>query len=126
MMNSTPIGLDPKFLTKPLLVSAKLQVNGITLIESDEQYFRHHIASKHKGGFVAYSNYVYGISFAETPGIHQPTGSVNASRANSFRLTLDIRPPGGILDASWEVKVFCNAMNWMRYENGLANPVFED
>lgn len=114
------------FLTRPLLVGAKLQVNGIVLIESDEQYFRQHIASKHKGGFVAYSNYVYGISFAETPGIHQPTGSVNASRANSFRLTLDIRPPGGILDASWEVKVFCNAMNWMRYENGLANPVFED
>ena len=126
MKYSEPIGVDPKFMTKPLLVSAKLQVNGITLIESDEQYFRQHIASKHKGGFAAYSNYVYGISFAETPGIHQPTGSVNASRANSFRLTLDIRPPGGILDASWEVKVFCNAMNWMRYENGLANAVFED
>ena len=121
-----PIGTDPTFMTTPLLSYAKLQVNGITLIEAEEQYFRQHIASKHPGGYVAYSNYVYGISFAETPGIHQPTGSINASRANSLRLTLDIRPPGGVLDASWEIKVFCNAINWMRFENGLANPVFED
>jgi hypothetical protein len=121
-----PIGTDPTFMTTPLLSYAKLQVNGITLIEAEEQYFRQQIASKHPGGYIAYSNYVYGISFAETPGIHQPTGSINASRTNSLRLTLDIRPPGGVLDASWEIKVFCNAMNWMRFENGLANPIFED
>jgi len=121
-----PVGSDPKFMTKPLLVYAKIQVNGITLIEGEEQYFRQQIASKHQGGYSAYSNYVYGLSFAEIPGIHQPTGSINASRANSLRITLDIKPPGGILDASWEIKVFCNAINWMRFENGLANPIFED
>jgi hypothetical protein len=121
-----PVGTNPKFRTRPLLVNAKIQVNGITLIEAEEQYFRQQIASKHRGGQAAFSNYIYGLSFAETPGIHQPTGSINASRANSLRLTLDIRPPGGVLDASWEVKVFCNAINWMRFENGLANPVFED
>lgn len=121
-----PVGADPKFLTKPLLVYAKIQVNGITLIEAEEQYFRQQIASKHRGGYAAYSNYVYGLSFAEIPGIHQPTGSINASRANSVRITMDIKPPGGVLDGSWEIKVFCNAINWMRFENGLANPVFED
>ena len=121
-----PVGNDPKFMTKPLLVNAKVQVNGITLIEAEGQYFRQQIASKHKGGYAAYSNYVYGISFAETPGIHQPTGSINASRANSLRLTMDIKPPGGDLDGSWEVKVYCNAINWMRFENGLVNAVFED
>ena len=121
-----PVGLDSRFMTNPLLVSAKIQVNGITLIEADEQYFRQQIASKHKGGYAAYSSYVYGLSFAEIPGIHQPTGSINASRANSLRLTMDIKPPGGVLDGSWEIKVFCNAMNWMRFENGMANPVFED
>jgi len=115
-------GLD-NFITKPMLINAKIQVNGITLIEADEQYFRQHIARKHKGGYVAYSNYVYGFSFAETPGEHQPTGSVNISRANSLRLTLDIYVPGG---EEWEVKVFTNAINWMRFENGLANAVFED
>jgi hypothetical protein len=111
---------------RPLLVSAKIQVNGITLIEADEQYFRHHIASKHAGGYAAYSNYIYGISFAEKPGEHDPTGSINASRANSLRLTLEIQPPTGTDSALWEVKVFCLGINWMRYENGLAGPLFED
>jgi hypothetical protein len=121
-----PVERDPTFTTTPLLSYAKLQVNGITLIEAEEQYFRQQIASKHLGGYAAYSNYVYGLSFAEIPGIHQPTGSINGSRANSLRLTLDVKPPGGILDASWEIKVFCNAINWMRFENGLANAIFED
>jgi hypothetical protein len=37
-----------------------------------------------------------------------------------------VRPPGGVLDAAWEVKVFCVGLNWMRYEHGLANPMFAD
>ena len=113
-------------LVKPLLVSAGLQVNGIQYVQAEEQYFRQHIAGKHSGGYVAYSNFVYGISFAETPGKHQPSGSINASRANSIRLNLEVRPPGGVLDASWEIKVYCIGMNWLRFQNGLANPVFED
>ena len=114
------------FMTNPMLVSARIQINGIVLMEADEQYFRQHIASKHKGGYVPYSKYIYGFSFAEMPGGHEPTGSINASRANSIRLTLEVRPPQGILDSEWEVKVFCMGMNWMRFENGLANAVFED
>jgi Large eukaryotic DNA virus major capsid protein/Major capsid protein N-terminus len=117
---------DSKFATRPLVQSATVQVNGIRIIEADEQYFRQHIAKKHRGGYAAYSNYIYGYSFAETPGEHEPTGSINASRANSLRLTLTVRPPGGALDPTWEVKVFCIALNWMRYENGLANAIFED
>ena len=99
-------------------------MNGIPIVEAEEEFFRAHIASKHKGGFAAYSRFVYGWSFAETPGAFQPTGSANMSRANTLRLTLEVRPPadGGL----WEVKVFCVALNWMRYENGLANAVFED
>ena len=121
-----PIGLQTSFMTKPLLVSAKLQANGITIVEADEQYFRQHIAKKHKGGYAAFQNYVYGYSFAEKPGEFQPSGSINASRANSLRLSLEIRNPGGDFDGSWEVKVFCVALNWLRFENGLANAVFED
>lgn len=112
-----------RFLTKPLLVGASLQVNGLTMIDSDEQYFRQQIARKHRGGFAAYSQYIYGISFAERPGDHQPTGSINASRANSIRLNLEVNAPKGV---EWEVKVYCIALNWMRFENGLANAVFED
>ena len=111
-------------VVRPMLVSAKIQVNGIVLIEADEQYFRYNIASKHAGGYAAFSNYIYGISFAEHPGDHNPTGSINASRANSLRLTLDVQAPSQ--GALWEVKVFCLGINWLRYENGLANALFED
>jgi hypothetical protein len=122
-----PINPVEQFITAPILQNAKLQVNGIPLIEADEQYFRRHIAYKHKGGFGSYANYMYGLSFAERPGDHQPSGSINASRANSLRLTLEIRNPGGnVLEQDWEVKVFCVALNWLRCENGLTNAVFED
>jgi hypothetical protein len=112
--------------TKPMLQRAILQANGTVLCDADEQFYREGIASAHRGGFAAYSRFVYGYSFAKKPGEHQPSGSLNASRLNSLRLTLDVMPPGGVLDASWEVKVFCIGMNWMRFENGLANPMFED
>ena len=116
------VGPDP---LKPLLKSAALQVNGVTLCEAEEQYFRQLIAQTHKGGAAAYNAFIYGYPFAKTPGEHQPSGSLNASRTNSLRLTLEVQPPPGNLDG-WEVKVFCLGLNWMRFENGLANAMFED
>ena len=110
----------------PMLVSAAVQVNGTTICDADEQYYRQGISTAHRGGYAAYSRFIYGYSFAKTPGEHQPSGSLNASRVNSFRLTLDVKPPAGVDDGSWEVKVFCISLNWMRFENGLANPMFED
>jgi hypothetical protein len=111
---------------RPMLQSAVIQANGTVLCDADEQFYREGISSAHRGGFAAYSRFIYGYSFAKNPGEHQPSGSLNASRLNSLRLTLDVMPPGGVLDASWEVKVFCIGLNWMRFENGLANPMFED
>lgn len=110
---------------KPLLLSAALQLNGITVCEAEEQYFRQLAAKAHRGGFAAYANYIYGYPFARNPGEHQPSGTANASKLGSLRLSLTVRPPAGSADA-WEVKVFCIGMNWMRYEHGLANAVFAD
>ena len=110
---------------QPLLKWAAVQVNGVTLCEAEEQYFRQLIAQTHKGGAAAYNAFLYGYPFAAHPGEHQPSGSLNASRANSLRLTLEIQPPAGNTDG-WEVVVFCLALNWMRFENGLANALFED
>lgn len=107
----------------PLLQNAILQVNGVVVCDAEEQFYREHAAHAHRGGFAAYSRFIYGYSFAKTPGEHQPSGSLNASRVNALRLVLDVKPPGGDL---WEVKVFCIGMNWLRFENGLANPMFED
>jgi hypothetical protein len=114
------------FPVDPLLDSAAIQINGTVLCEADEQFFRQSISAAHKGGFASYSRFIYGYSFAKHPGQHQPSGSINASRVNSLRLTLNVKPPAGLEDSSWEVKVFCIALNWMRFENGLANAVFED
>jgi len=107
----------------PLLQNAILQVNGTVLCDAEEQFYRENAAYAHRGGYAAFSRFIYGYSFAETPGEHQPSGSLNASRVNSLRLVLDVKPPGGDL---WEVKVFCIGLNWLRFENGLANPMFED
>jgi hypothetical protein len=107
----------------PLLKHAMLQANGTILCDAEEQFYREHIAHAHRGGFAAFSKFIYGYSFAAHPGEHQPSGSLNASRVNSLRLVLDVTPPGGDL---WEVKVFCIGLNWLRFENGLANPMFDD
>ena len=120
---------DPVFNPyKGLLVSAKIQANSFELISADADYFRSHIAEKHRGGIVAYSNYIYGYSFARHPGDHQPSGSINASRLNTLRLTLEIAQPvspDGSID-EWEVVVYCMGLNWLRFENGIANKIFAD
>jgi hypothetical protein len=125
-VNGTATGGAAQAAARPLLLSATLQLNGITVCEADEQYYRQLGAKAHRGGFAAYGSYLYGYPFARHPGEHQPSGTANASKLNSLRLTLDVRPPGGVLDATWEVKVFCIGLNWMRYEHGLANPMFAD
>jgi len=110
----------------PMLKNAIIQLNGSVLCDAEEQFYRDNIASAHRGGYAAYSRFIYGYSFAKFPGEHQPSGSINASRLNAFRLVLDVLPPGGASDTQWEVKVFCIGMNWLRFDNGLANPMFED
>ncbi len=111
-----------------MLLSAKIQANGIDLIEAEEQYFRQQIARHHRGGIVAYNNFIYGYPIAKSPGdTHQPSGTINASRLQSLRLTLDVRPPQTDTGAaSWEVKVFCMSLNWLRFQNGIANKMFTD
>ncbi len=106
-----------------------LQANGITILEAEEQFFRQLIARHHRGGIVAYNQFVYGYPFAKWPGdMHQPSGSINASRLQNLRLTLDVRPPKNPdgTAAAWEVKVFCVGLNWLRFQNGIANQMFTD
>lgn len=118
---------DPVFCPlEPLLLSAKIQANGQDIISQDESWFRSHISRAHKGGKVAYDSYIYGYSFAKSPGEHDPTGTINASRLSSLRLTLDVKPPGGSSDTEWEVHVFVFAFQWVRFGNGICNRVFID
>jgi hypothetical protein len=111
---------------RPLLKSAALQLNGIEVVNQEEQWFRQHIALKHKGGAAAYNSFIYGYSFAASPGEHQPSGTANASRLASVRLTLDVGVPGGAYEQDWEVKVFVVTLQWLRFQNGIANKMFAD
>jgi hypothetical protein len=118
---------DPVFNPqRPLLQNAIIQLNGIELINQEEQWFRQHISLAHRGGVAAYNSFIYGYSFAKNPGDHQPSGTANASRLQTVRLTLDINPPGGIYEQDWEVKVFVVTLQWLRFQNGLANKMYTD
>ena len=55
---------------KGLVLYSKIQGNGIDIVEASAEYFRAHIAEKHQGGITAYSDYIYGYSFARFPGEH--------------------------------------------------------
>ena len=106
-----------------------VQANGITIVEAEEEFYRQLIARHHRGGIVAYNQFLYGYPFAKWPGdVHQPSGSINASRLQNLRLTLDIQPPQSSdgTSAAWEVKVFCVGLNWLRFQNGIANRLFTD
>jgi len=105
----------------PLLKSASLQFNGVEIINTGEQFFRRTISKAHKGGAYSYFSYIYGYSFAKNPGQHQPSGTLNASRLQTVRLTLSINSPD-----LWEVKVFVLGLQWLRFQNGIANHMFQN
>jgi len=101
-----------------MLSYAALQVNGTTLIEAKGDYFRRNIAKAHKGGITAYNCFIYGYTFAQEPQ-HNPTGWMNASRSTDVRLRIDVKE-----ETEFEVLVYSIALNWVRFENGIANKLF--
>ena len=113
---------DPVYNPRtPLLKSASLQFNGVEIVNSDEQFFRRTLGKAHKGGASAYFSYIYGYSFSKNPGEHQPSGTLNASRLQTVRLTLSI-----MASDLWEVKVFVIGLQWLRFQNGIANQMFQN
>jgi hypothetical protein len=115
------------------VVDAAIYVNGQSLVHQSGDWFRAHIASKHKGGIVAYNSYIYGYSFALTPGRFTPSGTANMSRAQSLRLDLTVRVPTAAtvpagfdetVSQLWEVNVYTVGINWLRFQNGLCGRVF--
>jgi hypothetical protein len=104
----------------PLLNSASLQFNGVEIVAADEQYFRRSLAKAHKAK--SYFSYIYGYSFSKNPGEHQPSGTLNASRLQTVRLNLTTN----VVDDTWEVKVFVIGLQWLRFQNGIANQMFQN
>jgi hypothetical protein len=112
-----------------MLDRASLWVNGTPFIEAEGDYFRRNISQNHRGGIVGYNNFVYGYTFAERPGRHDPSGWMNASRSSDVRLRIDVRQPSlspniQTDELEFEVVVYCLCINWVRYQNGIVNKVF--
>ena len=126
---------DPTITPPAFVLRGKIQINGLDLIEADGDFFRREICRVHRGGLTPYLAGIYGYSFARAPSKHQPSGWMNASRTWTTRITLQVvsppavAVPGGYdqtISNTWEVRVYAVAMNWMRFENGIANRLFTD
>jgi hypothetical protein len=141
--NFTPaLGLEsnPNKIYPQWLDWATIRLNGSELISADGNWFREHIASHHKGGYIAYNSYTYGYSFARYPDEHQPSGTANMSRTTSVTLNLRVNQPiekdlkalnppcvfDPITVGGWEVYVYAIHLNWLRFENGICNRIFID
>jgi hypothetical protein len=123
----------PQRLEIPWLSYASLRVNGMIIEQADGDWWRWRFASRHRGGITTYSNNIYGYSFARKPDDHQPSGHANMSRANTVRLNLTVNVPRAVVpppgfDVSvaqgWEVYVFVIHYNWIRFENGLCQKLY--
>jgi hypothetical protein len=110
---------------RPLLRRAQLMIGTAVWADQDEAWWRSQGALPLAGGIRVYGNYVYAYNFTEQPNLFDPAGSVNASRAD-IRLNLEIQQPVSAVNNEWEVVVFLVGVNWMRFENGLANQLFSD
>lgn len=122
---------SPAALPIEPIILATIYINGIPITEQPGQWYRHHIAEAHKGGITPYQTFVYGYSFARTPGAFSPSGTANMSRANSVRLDLTVRVPRADTSAfneedeqTWEVFVYGLAINWLRFQNGMCGRMF--
>lgn len=110
----------------PMLAAATIQLNGVELVSEEEQWFRQHLSLLHKGGASSYQAFVYGYSFAQDPAEHQPSGTANASKLQSIRLTLDVKQPISQYETGWEVKVFVISLDWLRFQDGICNKLYSD
>ncbi len=120
-------------LQQPMLESARLMVGNAPWQDEVEQWWRLEPGLAHRGGVRMASGMVYGITFGDgadwTVEDLQPAGTVNASRAD-LRLDLQVTVPVPAAwetgNALWTVHVFGVGINWMRFVNGLAQPLFQD
>jgi hypothetical protein len=92
--------------------------------DEEETWWRTTGALPLDGGIRISGNYVYAYNFTERASSWKPVGSLNASRVD-LRLNLEVQQPEGS-DKEWEVVVFLVGINWMRFQNGLANQLFMD
>jgi len=120
-------------LQQPILVSAQLMVGNAVWRDETENWWRLEYGLAHRGGVRLTGGFVYGFVLGDAANWKaedlQPAGTVNASRAD-MRLTLTMQAPlpveGNDFVSGWDVHVFGIGLNWMRFTNGMAIPLFKD
>jgi hypothetical protein len=118
---------------QPILVSAQLYVGNAIWRDETENWWRLEYGLDHTGGVRLPSGFVYGTVFGQgahwNPEDIQPAATVNASRA-PLSLTLTMQAPlpvaGNTYVGGWDVHVFGIGVNWMRFQSGMAVPLFKD
>ena len=123
---------------KPMLRRAQLFVENAIWRDETEEWWRAEYALAHRGGVRSAAGMVYGFVLGDaarwTPDMLQPAGTLNTSRAE-LQLNLEIAPPaaspftgceGPWGGSSWEVHVFAVGINWMKFAEGQAGPLFKD
>jgi hypothetical protein len=131
----THISQDKLTAIPPPINKATIHINGYELISAPGDWFRQHLAHAHPGGSLAYKSFIYGYTFALDPTAHQPSGSFNASRTSSVKLSLEVNTPPPLTAPAgstwtdetlkgWEIGVYVVGLNWIRFQNGMANLLF--
>jgi hypothetical protein len=125
----------PTPIQEPLMKRARLLVDNAVWRDESEEWWRLEYGLAHRGGVRVALGYVYGFALGDAAGLRgdelQPAGTINASRSR-MKLELTIEPPSpaasacGESETSWEVHVFGIGLNWLRFVNGMAVPLFQD
>ena len=115
------------------LAKATLRVNGFVVDQAPGEWWRWHFARSHVGAYTPWATYIYGYCFARNPDVHQPSGTANMSRAQTVTLRLSVNVPIAVsapsgfdesVEQGWEVYVYALYCNWIRFENGICNRIF--
>jgi hypothetical protein len=105
----TQISGNPDLIPLEPLIEATININAKQFVRQLGSWFRAQMARRHGGGVNPYNAYVYGFSFASSPGAFQPSGTANLSRAQAVRLDLTVRVPPAVAVPSGYASVFNKA-----------------
>ena len=134
--NYSSTSLQEQGIKRDLLQQAVLQVDGYDRFEiRDAGYFRLVQPFQHHTN-VPISQFIYTYSFALKPEELQPSGSLNASRIDSMKLLLAMRPNPGVAvlpgnpnyvpaRGNSHIRIYSTNHNVLRVVNGFAGLVFK-
>lgn len=109
------------------VVEGRILLNGLEAVKKSGYEFRN---TQPASTIISADNWIYSYSWAGPCG----TGHFNASRLQSVQLALTVRntlplpvelPSVNEEMNGWEVYVFAESTNWLRFENGMVGRIFQ-